>query len=253
MTRDLVSVHLRLALQQPGCPICYLRADSEWRYIRSLLWESVNDPPTRGHFIRSLGYCPEHTWQTGLLEKAEFGIPLGNAILYEHLSGVVQERLAAYTRRMGWLRQPWWRRFLRTIWPRSWQRLAASELQPETPCRVCQIGEQSAQTYLAWLLRGLSGPEDVIHTEYAASDGLCLAHLRQGLAAADRQVEKGAQFLVETTLQRLGALRRDLGEFERKNAWDYRHETKTETEKTAWLRALMLFGGNRQVRSEEDR
>jgi hypothetical protein len=240
----MASVDLKLALQQPGCPICRLRADSELRYIRTLLRESVNDPPTRGHFIASLGYRPDHTWQTGLLEKEKFGSPLGNAILYEHLSSVVQDQLAAYARRMKWARPSWWERWLPPFWPQSSQRLTARELQPNARCRVCQIGEQSAQTHLEWLLRRLSGPKDDFREWYAASDGLCLPHLRQGLAATPRNVESGARFLVETTWQRLGILRRDLSEFERKNAWDYRHEAKTEAENAAWRRALTFFGGN---------
>ncbi len=249
---SLVAIYLKLALQRPGCPICHLRAESELRYIRSLLWESINDPPTRGHFIRSLGYCPEHTWQIGLLEQEEFGVPLGNVILYEHLSSVILERLALYTRRMGWTHQPWWRRLLQAIWPRSWQPLAARELQPEAPCRVCQMGEESEQSYLAWLLRELSGPEDQFRTAYAASEGLCLRHLRQGLAAADRTVESGARFLVETTRQRLGTLHHDLSEFERKSTWNYRHEAKTEAEKMALWRALTFSGGNPQGKPDDN-
>jgi hypothetical protein len=251
VTQDVVWVDLKLALQQPGCPICRLRADSELRYIRTLLRESVNDPPTRGHFIASLGYCPEHTWQTGLLEKERFGVPLGNAVLYEHLSGVIQEQLVTYARRMKWAYQPW-RQRLSTFWSGAAQPLTAHELQPEARCRVCQMGEQSVQTYLAWLLRGLSRQEDEFQEGYAASDGLCLPHLRQGLTVADRNMESSARFLVETTLQRLAALQHDLSEFERKNAWDNRHETKTEAEMTAWRRALTFFGGNQMERYGDD-
>lgn len=112
MKRSLLSVDLRLALKEPGCPICRLRADAELRYIRSLLWEFVNDPLTRSRFIASLGYCREHTWQVGLLEKEKFGSSLGTAILYEHLTRVVSGRLKDYTRRMGWARRPWWKRWL---------------------------------------------------------------------------------------------------------------------------------------------
>jgi hypothetical protein len=252
VTRDMVSVDLKLALRQPGCPICRLRAESELRYIRSLLWESVTDPLTRGHFIASLGYCPEHTWQTGLVEKESFGSALGNAILYEHLSGVIQGRLTAYARRVRWARQAWWQRWLHALWPWSSQHLTAHELQPEAQCRVCQMGEQSEQTHLVWLLRGLSGSKNDFPEWYTASDGLCLPHLRQGLAVADRNAESGARFLVETTLQRLKTLQHDLSEFERKNSWNYRHEEKTEAENSAWWRALTFFGGNQEIDREPE-
>ncbi len=241
MTWNAVPVDLRLALNQPGCPICRLRSDSEARYIRSLLWESVNDSVTRGHFIGSLGYCPQHTWQIGLVEKERFGSPLGNAILYEHLSRVVQEQLAAYAHRMNWTRQ---KRRLHTFWHRSSQSLNPQELQPREPCRVCQMGEQAGQANLGWLVRGVSsGGSDDLRELYVTSDGLCFLHLRQALAGAKPGQENGARFLVESTLHRLALLRHDLSEFERKHAWDNRHEANTETEQIAWLRALAFFGG----------
>jgi len=243
VARDLVSVQLRAALKQPGCPICHLRSASELRYIHSLLWESVNDPLTRGYFIGSLGYCREHTWQMGLLENDRFGSPLGNSIMYEHLCRVVRQQLGAYAHRMGWARRPWWRRWLHLIWPWPVQRLAARELRPKARCRVCQIGDRAEQTHLRGLLQAVSGSDSELREWYAASDGLCLPHLRQGLNAADRNVEDGARFLVETALRQLGSLQHELSEFERKNAWDNRHEAKTEAENTAWLRALAFFGG----------
>jgi len=248
--RDIISVDLKLALQQPGCPVCRLRSKSELRYIRSLLWEFVNDPLTRDHFIVSFGYCSEHTWQMGLLENERCSCPLGTAIMYEHLSSVVQGQLAVYARWMDWTQRSWWRRCLQAIWPWSSQRLRAHELQPEACCRVCQIGDQSERRYLEWLLRELSGPDNDFREWYAASDGLCLPHLRQGLATANRSMESGARFVVETTLRRLGALQRDLSEFERKNAWNNRHEPKSEAEKTAWLRALTFFGGSQAAAQE---
>lgn len=247
MKRSLLSVDLRLALKEPGCPICRLRADAELRYIRSLLWEFVNDPLTRSRFIASLGYCREHTWQVGLLEKEKFGSSLGTAILYEHLTLVVSGRLKDYTRRMGWARRPWWKRWLYVFWPWSARRLAARELTPATSCRVCQIGERAEQAHLEWLIRGLAAPEHDFRDAYRASDGLCLYHLRRGLASATREDEDGARVLAESTLQRLATLEQDLREYQRKHSWDYRHEAQTPGEQLAWLRALRFYGGNGQT------
>ncbi len=243
MKGDLVSAGLKAALKQSGCPICRLRAESEQRYIRMLLWESVNDPQTRDHFIAALGYCERHTWQVGLVENEQFGCPLGNAIMYEHLAGKVHSRLVAYALRMKWTRRPLWRRWLTLLWPWARRRLSAAELRPQEPCRICQIGERSERRHLGWLLQHLSRPESDLRALYLASDGLCLPHLRQGLALASLPVEAGARFLVEAALHRLEVLQRDLSEFERKNAWDYRHEQKTVAESTAWLQALAFFGG----------
>lgn len=241
--RSILSLDLKLAFKEPGCPLCRTRADSEVRYIRALLWEFVNDPVTRARFIASLGYCSEHTWQAGLLEQEKFGSTLGTAILYEHLSRVVSGRLAAYSLRLGWSRRPWWKRLLYVLWPWSARRLTPNELCPPTACRVCEIGECSERTHIEWLVRGLAAREDDFREAYSASDGLCLRHLRQALSLSTRETEAGARCLVETARQRIDALERDLSEYQRKHSWDFRHEEQTPGEKTAAVRALRFYGG----------
>jgi hypothetical protein len=61
---------------------------------------------------------------------------------------------------------------------------------------------------------------------YAASDGICLPHLRLAVEVADS--EPGRRYLIVSTQARLAAFRRSLAEYTRKQAWQYRHETPTE-------------------------
>jgi hypothetical protein len=53
----LIAVDLRSAMRQPGCPICRIRDEAEYKYLYFLLWENVNDGATRMRIIRSLGFC----------------------------------------------------------------------------------------------------------------------------------------------------------------------------------------------------
>jgi hypothetical protein len=241
---DLTALDLKRALTLPGCPLCRLRSEAELRYIHSLLWEHANDPDTRTNIIASLGYCPTHTWQAGLTEAEKFGVPLGNVIIYRHLTDVITTRLTQYARRIEPAAQPAWKRWLHKVLPQRPPSLSPDELKPVTACRICQIGERTARTDIHWLLRGLSQPQHEFCTLYEGSDGLCLQHLRQALEQAMGKEQEGVKLLVESTLQRLGLLQRDLAEFDRKNTWEYRAEKQTDDEQNAWLRALTFFGGN---------
>jgi hypothetical protein len=96
----LIAVDLRSAMRQPGCPICRIRDEAEHKYLYFLLWENVNDGATRMQIIRSLGFCPRHTWQMGRMETHHFGDAFGNSIIYENVVEVVRKRLARYVRRV---------------------------------------------------------------------------------------------------------------------------------------------------------
>lgn len=241
---DLITLDLKQALTQPGCAVCRLRSDAELRYIHSLLWEHANTPDTRRHIIASLGYCSRHTWQTGLMEAEEFGVPLGNVIIYHHLTSVITSRLTQYAHRVDRKAWPVWRRWLNNLLPHRPLPRSPDELTPVAACRICQIGERTTSTDIQWLLQGLSQPHHDFRTLYSASDGLCLHHVRQALTQATEQELEGVQYLTENTLARLAHLQHDLAEFDRKNTLQYQAETKTDQEHNAWQRALMFFGGN---------
>jgi hypothetical protein len=55
MSFSLTVIELKHALQEPGCQLCWIGRNAAERYIRHLLWESVNDVEIRRHFIRYPG------------------------------------------------------------------------------------------------------------------------------------------------------------------------------------------------------
>jgi FtsZ-binding cell division protein ZapB len=244
MGLDLISFRLELALKQPGCPICRRRSDAERAYIRSLLEEHTNDPVTRKYIVDSLGYCPEHSWQTGRMEVEEFGSPLGTARIYQQLAGVVAARLARYANRLHSSRQSAWKRRLQSLLG-GWLHLPVPvEIQPRAQCRVCQKGDEAVRTSLEALLDGLCNAQSSLCELYDASDGLCLPHLRQALTTATQADQSAAKYLIENTLHRLDVLQREIDEFARMERWDYHTEAKPEREKDAWLNVLTFFAGS---------
>lgn len=245
---SLISADLKRALRLQGCPVCRLREEAVQRYVRFLLAENVNDGDSRAHIVRGLGFCPEHTWLLYRTEVTRFGDALGNSILYEHLAAQVRENLTAFLQDLpspASHRTSWWQR----AWARACRAVgvllrpsgAVDPLRPAGQCRMCAHAAQEEETVIHALVN-LCATADV-RALYAASDGLCLAHLRQALRVAATRNPDSACFLAEDASQRLGALVTNLGEYIRKQAWEYRDEPLTSGEEAAPRNAVQFFGG----------
>ncbi len=65
------------ASQKKGCPVCRLLNGVVAEYLKNLLYENVNDRPTRTALRASLGFCRAHS--EALLSS---GNSLGIAIIY---------------------------------------------------------------------------------------------------------------------------------------------------------------------------
>jgi hypothetical protein len=260
---DLITMFLKLALKEPGCPICRIKYDAERRYLFNLLYENVNDVTTRTHLAHGLGLCPRHTWDLQATEQSNWNDGMGTGIIYEGLTGQVLNILSDYLAQAS---LPFWRttpaRLFRPDRLRGWLeqrgrvgRWLAQQLPPPSPaktllarltpssgCRVCEITGQSEQTYLEWLARLVTEAE--FRAWYAASDGLCLPHLRRALAYVPN--EEAAYFLAKAAADRLTPLHADLKEYSRKHNWKDRNEPKYPWEQASWIRASAFFGGEAQ-------
>jgi len=246
----IVTLELSGAFRQPGCPICRVKRETADRYILHLLWENVNDYTTRLHLVRSLGFCPEHTWQLYHTEVNNFGDGLGISIIYEHLTHLIATGLHDFTTSLPASQRahPRW-------WQRGWTQLRVwlgypspsrpapriDDLAPSEECRGCFHARATEQNDVEWLVQGCA---DIgFRNKYAASDGLCLTHLRQALKRAARSDPDVARFLANDAARRLTALVTDLDEYGRKHAWQYRHKVKTDGEQDSPRRASQFFGG----------
>lgn len=245
---SLISAGLKRALRLQGCPVCRLKEETVHRYVRFLLAENVNDGDSRAHIVRSLGFCPEHTWLLYHTEVSRFGDALGNSILYEHLAEEVRKNLTAFRRDLpdaaphgrGWWRRAWAR--LRPVVGALFRPSGALDpLRPAGRCRMCAHAAHEEETVIHALVNLCAMPD--FRALYTASDGLCLAHLRQALRVAATGNPEVARFLAEDAPQRLAALAADLGEYARKQAWQYRDEPLTRGEEAAPRSAVQFFGG----------
>lgn len=235
MSFSLTVIELKRALQEPGCPLCGIGHNTAERYIRHLLWESVNDVETRRHFIAGLGYCPEHTRMLASREVERHGDALGVNVLYENLTNVIEGRLETWD--LPKKKNPRRRRVYSEEGYKD-----AGNLAPASTCRVCQMSDSSTQYAPKTLLEELESAPGDWQPRYAASGGLCLSHLRQCLNAAEHYPAP-ASFLREDTLTRLKHWQEGLEGYVRKHSWDLREEPLTENERRAWREVLAFFTG----------
>lgn len=255
---DLISLGLVLAFREPGCPICRLRTETVERYLFNLLYENVNDGTTRLHLVRSQGFCANHAWRLQAIEHSNWHDGMGVGIIYEDLTSRVLNTLCDYlarpsqplgrvtaflrrhivsrrTRLKGYGRLGRWLAG-RVPEPAQWllARLALAER-----CWVCEMADQSEEGYLTWLARQITAAE--FRARYAASDGLCLPHLRRALAHAED--EEAARWLVQIAVEKMQPLVLDLREYGRKHAWHFRDEPKHPWEQASWIRAVAFLAG----------
>ena len=84
-----------------------------------------------------------------------------------------------------------------------------------------------------------------MHAALAASDGLCLPHLRRALELV--RTESAFESLLAVTRERLLELQSELDEFIRKH--DYRFQSEGfDSEGDSWLRAIGIICGGPDVR-----
>jgi len=254
----LITLDLKAACQEPGCPICRLRYKSEQRYITNLLWENVTDGGIRALLVRSLGFCAVHAWQLQETEQTQWNDGLGTGIIYEDLTeralaGI--KALAKETKRPSlYSVGSRWRRRLRRVL-RQWSlkdRLSGatsddflpSGMIPRGSCRVCELGDSTETTFLSWLIQGLV--TDELGEDFAASDGLCLPHLRRALILAHEEEPDAAPLLLQVAEEKTRQLTRALGEYVRKHNWQFHHETMQPEEQSSWQRAVAFFAGEKR-------
>jgi len=256
---DLITLDLKLAFKQPGCPLCHLRYQAAQRYLRNLLWENVNDAEIRGHLVRALGFCPGHAWQLQRTEEALWADGLGTGIIYEDLATRALTGLEAYMRAHERQSAPSYGRGKWNTWVDRWRerkiRLLAEPsadgafpagLKPQERCRVCEMLEEREATFLAWMIQGCAEAE--FQRWYRESDGLCLPHLRQALVMAEQEDPAVALFLACVSHEKLNQLTTQLREYLRKHSWQYHEEPMSPEERSSWIRVVAFFAGEQPER-----
>jgi Family of unknown function (DUF6062) len=204
-SRHLTYHDLSEALAQAGCAVCRLVAIATDRYLRSLLYESVNDPWVRERLRASQGFCRAHAWH---LQRR--GDPLGISILWRDLLTQASESGKG---------------------PQHGKSKGRTAM-----CPACDVAAEAERRYLGTLVEHLAAGS--LRQEYDTSAGLCLPHLRKAV----RQGSAARVFLLESEAVKLSRLSQELAEIIRKNDYRFREEP-WGAERDAWIRATRKLAG----------
>lgn len=201
-TMHLPEIAIEEALREGECALCWLTHRHLLRRVSTLLDEHLTDPQWRQSLHDENGFCAYHA--ALVLSRADV---LSVAILAEDVLASVSLSMPSRRRPGGWR------------------------------CHLCESQRQDeaqAAKLLAQLLRQAEWRE-----RYAASQGLCLPHVRQVLLNASPEVR---DWLVANEGGRWQGLRAQLREVIRKHDYRFQQEPWGE-ERGSWRRAFhKLYG-----------
>ena len=231
------------AFAEPGCPVCRRLEQGSLRALDAVLYEQVNDPPTRRRLVSSHGLCNWHAWLLPRVQSSALGV----AVIYHHLLKEALKRLQETIREV----RPRSRR--KGIWERV-RRAGALPLtilewrRKKTRCPVCSLAGRSERADLRAILDHIGEPE--FAEAFARSTGLCVPHLCGALTIGGDH--PNLPIVLAAHEERWQGLIGDLEEFTRK--FDYRYAKEAiGDEKTSWRRALETIVGHAGVFGPERR
>jgi len=211
MKKDTVFFELQEHMAENRCPICSLINKRIRQAMDAFLYESVNDLVVRRKLKESRGMCNYHA-----RKLMEAGDPIAHAIIYRDLIEQAKEDISS-------------------------QR--ADMLMPYTEhkgCYFCKSARDSEDIYIKCFWDAFSD-EDFVQ-KYMDGGMLCLAHLQAILvlekrgSAASRSLE-----IARATMKKYDILQNELSEIIRKNDYRYAGEQWTDSQKTAWKRAVEVI------------
>lgn len=210
---------------QPGCPVCRLTAKSVHHFLDSSIYEYVNKKDTHLAVRAARGYCPRHAWH---IKDAINASALGIAVLYEGLVRTILKDMGEPDADGG----------------RRQVGRASDALHPQAECPAC-VHQRTVQDHL---LRNLIAylDQDEFAAGFAASEGLCLPHLRLALDSVEGSASRKSH-LLSIQYAIWSQLQRDLAEFKRKNDANFADEDFTPGEASSPRRAIELMAGAKGV------
>ncbi len=224
------------ACAEPGCPICRIGTRAAERYLAGLIYDSVNDVPTRAGLRESLGFCHEHTWRA---PEAGESAPLGIASIYRDIVNTLNKRL----KQVEYQSQgpAIWRQLKGSVGVEGKNPSVAKLLAATAVCPACARRTEMEGLAITAVTDALSQNDQRLIAKLQQTGGFCLPHLRQSLDKASSQT--AFDHLVNMTSAKMEALIVELDEFIRKNDYRFHHEGFNE-EADSWLRAIRLVAGN---------
>jgi len=221
---DNVDIGLSEELFEAGCPLCRHRVAQGRRFLRSLVYEGVNDVGFRRVLEKSRGFCGRHT--VGLFEadRDEMGGSLGAAILLESVLRHRLEELAGAKTEPG---------------RASGRRLDYAAAAPD--CPVCAAEDDGVKHAIERLLHRLDNER---WREALARAALCLPDIvRLARAASVSEIRiASVQPVLDRQIARMTELRASLEAFAHDSTYDRRHRLTHEHHVSA-AQATEVLGG----------
>ncbi|MCA1648336.1 MAG: hypothetical protein LC797_23720 [Chloroflexi bacterium] len=147
------------------------------------------------------------------------GWPQGTAILYQDLLTATLRDLEADTAPRG----------------ARWRAMLGTPSDDAGDCPACRVQTQAEERYLTALLATVAADPSLLD----GADGTCVRHTR----AAQHLGGAGAAHVVQQTCAAIEHVLAELGEVIRKEDYRFRHEPRTDGERTAPSRAVARMSG----------
>ncbi len=230
------------ACRSPGCAVCTLAQAAVARYLEAVLYEGVNDPPTRDAIVAARGFCNDHAWMLREMSSALGAALLCRDVLRNAAVALRERGDGKAVELFGSPAPAGVRATLATLAGRA-QSVRQREGDPHLACTACVARAGQEELYLRELVAHLDdGP---FAARFAASGGLCLVHLDQAGRVVPDRAALSRLYDAEATL--LSALHDELSEFVRKN--DYRFVGEgMGPERDSWIRAIERIAGKPGIR-----
>jgi len=213
--RDSTSFEVREALDLGGCPVCRLALRSVGRWLASVAYDQINDIQLRERLRAARGFCNVHAHRW----LREVGSVLGTAIVYQDLLTAALRELDGENMQRG----------------QRWRAILGGQGSDVEGCPACAAQTEAEERYMTALLATVAADPHVLDV----AEGLCLRHTR----AAQRRGGPGAERMVKLTRSAVEQLLAELSEVIRKEDYRFRHEPRTDAERTATARAVARAAG----------
>lgn len=201
-----------------GCPLCHLEEQLEKDAVDYALGAAMMEPDYRLESNKK-GYCRTHFQQLfDSPNKLSLALTLDTHLeeLRKTLSAYEKEALQPGTEKKGFLKKK----------PQFAEKLCGALETVAHSCVICEKIEYTMQRYIDVLFY-LWQHDDAFKKKFKASAGLCLPHMRQVCACAEKHLnqQKAAEFLAalfSLQQQQLDKLQEDIHRFTLK--FDYRNK-----------------------------
>jgi hypothetical protein len=201
------------AFKIPGCPLCNCTKDLSWKFLDNLYYECVLDGGTRVGLIEAKGFCNWHAWMSTEIPHSDSGI----AIIYKQLLDIEIEKLSKWTKARGpldkKLKPKTWKKYLNVILS-SWTTKAS--------CPICEAVQEHERREEGVLLDFID--EEEFSIEFEKSSGICIRHLVRIMRTFGEH--PNLSLLIEKQLHKYTFLSYELGEYDRKRAYQFSNEPR---------------------------